>query len=236
MIGLDRPLRPDWIYETLKSIKVGTKPTEFYETFEEIAKELVGKEGKRKVRTVVFRSFLYSLQDGNAVVKNNIFMDLVKKHPQEYMSPLFLWKILMDYETATFIAKKIALCVDNTGHLSTSLLSKKLVQQYGDRDVVKKSFRSFRSTLVNFGILKHENKSDYILLPQKAVSNEQVKDFLKLYASYFLKSEFVDLQSIPAEFFQFFKPVELVSIAREYNGKEWEYVRETERDILIMKG
>lgn len=235
MIGLDRPLRPEWIYDTLRLIEVGSKPTEFYETFEEIAKELVGKEGKRKVRTVVFRSFLYSLQKGNAVVQDNTFLKLTKNKPLNYMEPLFLWKILLDYETARFIAQKIALCVDNTGHLSTPLLSKKLVQQYGDRDVVKKSFRSFRATLVNFKILKHENKSDYLLLPQKSVSNEQVKDFLKLYAGYFLKSEFVDLQSIPTEFFQFFKPVNLVSVAQEYNGREWEYVRETERDVVIMK-
>lgn len=236
MIGLDRPLRPDWIYETLRLIKVESKPTEFYETFEEIAKELIGKEGKRKVRTVVFRSFLYSLQVGKSVVQNNVFLELAKSKPRTYMEPLFLWKILIDYETARFMAQKIALCVDNTGHLSTPLLSKRLVQQYGDRDVVKKSFRSFIATLVNFGILKHENKSDYLLLPKKTVSASQVKDFLKLYANYFLKSEFVDLQNIPTEFFQFFEPVDLVSIARDYNGVEWEYVRETERDVLIMKG
>lgn len=236
MIGLDRPLRPDWIYETLRLIEVGSKPTEFYETFEDIAKELVGKEGKRKVRTVIFRSFLYSLQNGNSVVQNNVFLELAKSKPKNYIEPLFLWKILIDYETARFMTQKIALCVDNTGHLSTPLLSKRLVQQYGDRDVVKKSFRSFIATLVNFGILKHETKSDYLLLPQKPVSASQVKDFLKLYANYFLKSEFVDLQNIPTEFFQFFEPIDLVSIAREYNGVEWEYVRETERDVLIMKG
>jgi hypothetical protein len=215
---------------------VGSKPTEFYETFEEIAKELVGKEGKRKVRTVVFRSFLYSLQKGTSVVQNNTFLELAKNMPLSYMEPLFLWKILIDYETARFMAQKIALCVDNMGHLSTPLLSKRLVQQYGDRDVVKKSFRAFKATLVNFGILKHDNKSDYLLLPQQSVSASQVRDFLKLYAASYLKSEFVDLQSIPTEFFQFFRPVDLVSIAREYNGICWEYVRETERNVVIMKG
>ena len=235
MIGLDRPIRPAWIYETLKMIELGEKPSIYYVPFEDIAKELVGKEGKRKVRTVIFRSFIYSLQKGRNKIKNNMFLEWIQAMSLNYLKPLFLWKILMDYEIARFITQKIALCVDHSGHLSTPPLSKKLVQQYGDRDVVKRSLRSFLATLVHFGLLSQKDKNNYTLLPKKIISAEQVRDFLQLYASAFLKSAVVDLQNIPADFFYFFKPVDLTSVAHEFNGKGWEYVREVERNVLILK-
>ena len=235
MIGLDRPLRPAWIYETLKMVEDGTEPSMYNDPFENITKELIGKEGKKKVRTIIFRSFIYSLQEGRNKIVSNIFTEWVQTRSLQSLKPLFLWKIIMDYEIARFTTRNIALCVDHSGHLSTPLLSKKLVQKYGDRDVVKRSLRSFLATLVHFGLLSRTDQNNYVLLPQKTVTAEQTKDFLQLYAISFLKSAVVDLQNIPTEFFFFVKPVELTSIAQEFNGTNWEYVREVERNVLIFK-
>ena len=236
MIGLDRPLKPVWIYETLKMLKIGAKPSIYNEPFEDIAQELVGKEGKRKVRTVIFRTYIYSFQEKRTKVEDNMFLQWAESRSLGYLRPLFLWKILMDYEIARFITQKISISVDHSGHISTQLLSKKLVQEYGDRDVVKRSLRSFMATLVHFGALHQEDKNNYTLLSLGNVSSEQVKDFVRLYAVSFLKSQIVELQNIPSEFFFFFKPADLVSVAHEYNGDDWEYVREVERNLLIMKG
>jgi len=235
LIGLDRPLRPTWIYETLKMVNVDEKPSVYNKPFENIAKELVGKEGKRKVRTVIFRTFIYSLQEGRGKINDNMFLQWARTKSLNYLKPLFLWKILMDYEISRFITQKIAICVDHSGHLSTPLLSKKLVQEYGDRDVVKRSLRSFMATLVHFGYLSQENKNNYTLLAQEAVSTDQVKDFLMLYSVASLKSEVIDIQNIPTEFFYFFEDIDLTSVAHEFNGKNWEYVRELERNMLILK-
>ena len=57
MIGFDRPLKPRWIYETLLLVKPGQKLSELNDAFEKVARELTGKEGKRKVRTVLFAIF-----------------------------------------------------------------------------------------------------------------------------------------------------------------------------------
>jgi len=235
LIGLDRPLRPVWIYETLKMVEVGAKPSIYNEPFEDIAQELIGKEGKRKVRTVIFRTFIYSFQKKQTKIENNMFLQWAESRSVGYLKPLFLWNILMDYEIARFITQKITLGVDHSGHISTQLLSKKLVQEYGDRDVVKRSLRSFMATLVHFGVLSQEDKSNYTLLPKKTVSGEQIRDLLLLYGANFLKSEIVDLQNIPEEFFYFFEPVDMTSVAQEFNGKNWEYVREVERDVLMLK-
>lgn len=235
MIGLDRPLRPSWIYETLKMIEVGKKPSIYNEPFEDIAKELVGKEGKRKVRTVIFRSFIYSFQKQRSAIQSNIFLDWSNNKSLEELTPLFFWKILMDYEVARFIIKKIDIRVDNSNSLSVALLSKKLVQEYGDRDIVKRSLRSFLATLDHFGFLSQIDKKNYNLFDKATLSNEQLRDFLILYAKTFLRSKVVDMKNIEPEFFFFFQPVDLLGVAKEYNGIDWEYIRGVNRNQLILK-
>ena len=153
MIGIDRPLRPEWIYEILKIVEVGEKPISYNEPFEDIAKELIGKEGKKKARTIIFRSFIYSFQKKKTFVENNIFIECVKGSTLDEIKPLFLLKILIDYEICRFVIQKIGVSIDNSNHISVPLLYKKMVQEYGDRDVVKRSLRSFLSTLVHFGLL-----------------------------------------------------------------------------------
>jgi len=235
LIGLDRPLRPSWIYETLKMIEVGTKPSIYNKPFEDIAKELVGKEGKRKVRTVIFRSFIYSFQKQRSAIQSNMFLDWAKDKSLKELTPLFFWKILMDYEVAKFIIKKIDICVDSSNSLSVTLLSKKLVQEYGDRDVVKRSLRSFLATLDHFGFLSQIDKKNYNLFNKVKLSNDQLKDFLILYAKAFLRSKVVDIKNIEPEFFFFFQPVYLPDVAKEYNGIDWQYIRGVNRNQLILK-
>ena len=55
MKGFDRPLRPDWIYDFVTTVNVGDKIIDHNEEFEKILWQLDGKEGKRKVRTVLTR-------------------------------------------------------------------------------------------------------------------------------------------------------------------------------------
>ena len=159
MIGIDRPIRPEWIYETLRIIEPGNKPSAYNEPFEIIAKELVGKEGKRKVRTIVFRSFIYSLQNEKNTIKKNEFIEWAKKDSLDHLKPLFLMKILMDYEIARFVVQKMSISIDNSNNLSVNLLSKHMIKEFGDRDVVKRSLRSFLATLVHFGILLKKDQN-----------------------------------------------------------------------------
>jgi len=235
LIGLDRPVKPEWIYETLKMIEVGQKPSKYNEPFENIAKELVGKEGKRKVRTVIFRSLIYSMQDSKTTIKNNIFIDWVNKKSLQEFKPLLFFKILMDYEITRFITQKIALCVDDRRHVAVPVLFKKVVQEYGDRDIVKRSLRSFLKTLIHFKILRQLDKNNYEFYDKFTLSKSQTKDFLKLYGKVFLNSQIIDLKNIDANLLFYINELDLKGVANEFNGKEWEYVREIGRELLILK-
>ncbi len=235
MIGLDRPVKPEWIYETLKMIRVGEKPSAYNQPFEDIAKELIGKEGKRKVRTVIFRSFIYSFQKKRTVIENNLFIEWVKKRPLAYMQPLFLLKLLLDYEIANFIIKKIDLNLKESNVLSSKIITQKMVQEFGDRDVVKRSVRSFLKTLVHFRILKQQGTYDHQFLGKYNLSDEQVRDLLLLYTISFLNSKLIDLSQIDPTHLYFFKEIDLLNVARKYHSKDWEFIRDTNRNILMIR-
>lgn len=235
MIGLDRPLRPEWIFKTLQMVEPGNKGTTYNEPFEDIAKELIGKEGKRKVRTVIFRSFFYSFQKRKGVIENNIFLDWSKHYSQRELEPLFIIKLLMDYDICRFVIQKLKLIVDATNTFSMPILTKRMVQEFGDRDVVKRSLRSFISSLVHFGLLVESSKNEFHIQDKSRMNDSQIILFIKLYSTYFVKSEVFDLNTIEDEFSYFFDFDNIHSVANMESGKSWEFIRDTSRNMILIK-
>lgn len=235
MIGFDRPLRPEWIYKTLRMVETGHAPGEYNLPFETIAAELVGKEGKRKARTVLFRSFIYSLQESRTTIENNQLIELSRQQSLSYLQPIYLIKLMMDYEITRFIINKMDLLFDASQQISTAILTRKMVQEYGDRDVVRRSVRSFLKTLAHFGILAEAEGQSMKIIAQPALSVEQMRDILKLYHHYFLKSGIIDLNHLEQSLFKLFTPPKLDTVANRYHGVEWEYVRDVHRAMLIFR-
>ncbi len=235
MIGFDRPVKPEWIYKTLRMIEVGHNPGEYNLPFEDIAIELVGKEGKRKVRTVIFRSFIYSFQKQRSKIENNYLIELSHSKTINYLKPLYLIKLIMDYEILRFIINKMNLLIDKSGEFTTTILSKKMIQEYGDRDVVARSVRAFIKTLVYFGVLVEIDNKTFRIVEKLALNAEQIKDVLKLYSQNFIKSKIVDLNQIEKTIFSLIEIPSLNDVAMKYNGQDWEYIKDAHRAILMMK-
>jgi len=235
MIGFDRPLKPEWIIQTLQLLEVGTTPAQYYEAFESIAKELVGKEGKRKVRTIIFRSFIYSLQNQTKTIENNPFIDWAQRDSQAQLQPLLLVKLLMDYGIARFIIQKLDTSFSEPGVLSTELIKKRMIQQYGDRDIVKRSVRSFLDTLGHFKVLEKCGTNKYKIIKKYSLADEQIVRLLQLYAQVFIRSRIVDLDTMDSSLLYFFSPIDFLEIARKYHGQYWEFIRDANRNQLLMK-
>lgn len=235
MIGFDRPLKPEWIFKLLRIIEVGHNPKEYYLPFEGIAVELIGKEGKRKVRTVIFRSFIYSFQKSRTKIDQNFMIELTSDKKLQYLQPIFLIKLIMDYDVIRYIIKKMNLLFDSSQRITTPVLTKKMIQEYGDRDVVARSVRAFIKTLSYFDILDLIDNKTIRIVKKPTLNEEQVKDVLKLYGRNFIKSKVVDLNLIDNKIFLFNKIPSLNDVAMKYNGKEWEYIKDAHRAILMMK-
>ncbi|MEA2060840.1 MAG: hypothetical protein U9P10_10120 [Thermodesulfobacteriota bacterium] len=235
LIGLDRPVRPEWVYELLKMVEIGTAPARYYLPFETIAAQLTGKEAKRKVRTIIFRSFIYSFQDDNKFILPNPLIELTQTREAEFMRPVFLAKLIFDYQICQRIVPKFQLYKNRNHEIPLQLISKKMVSEYGDRDVVKRSVRSTIRTLSYFKAVRMADNTAIIQNAPAVICPEQWKIILKLYAGFYLKSHIIDLDSINRDLL-FFLSIEdnFHDAVREYHGKDWEFIRDPSRNLLFI--
>ena len=234
MIGLDRPLRPEWIYNILGIIQPGEKPGIYNLPFEEIAQELVGKEGKRKARTVIFRSYIYSMQEQTNIVEPNVFLHWAGKYSLNELKPIFLSKLMMDYKIARGVVKRIFYVIQPDRTFSVKLLQKQMVQAFGDRDVVKRSVNSFLATLVHFGVCI-KNDDSYRLIELEPLTETQYSLFIITYMKGYLHADSMDLDTIEPEFHQLFNLEKIYDVAKQFHRIHWEYIRDHGRNILLLK-
>lgn len=234
MIGYDRPLKPEWIYQTLTAIVPGSKPEDFYDSYINLAVERVGKDGRRKTRTVLFRTFIFSFQEKTSVIENNILMELCRKNDMEYMKPILLSKFIMDYEMLRYLTKKFSQIFDPTQEISSTALTKKMVEKFGDLEIVKRSTRAFLKTLTDFKLLIPIGTTKYRQVSRALLSHEQVRDILLLFASV-NKTKQIDLRHLDTTIFSFYQKPDLHQAASEFNTKNWDYIRGVNREMLMIK-
>lgn len=234
MTGYDRPLKPEWIYETLRNIVPGTKPEEFYEKYITFVNERVGKDGIRKTRTVLFRTFIFSFQEKTSIIENNLLIELCRTHDLEYMKPILLSKFIMDYDMIRFLTKKLSQIFDPTQEISSTVLTKKMIDEFGDIEIVKRSTRAFLKTLSDFKLLIPAGTSQFRQASRAFLSNEQVRDILLLYASV-NKTKHIDLRHIDKSIFAFYQQPDIHEVANEFNSKAWDYIRTVNRNLLMLR-
>lgn len=234
MIGYDRPLKAEWIYKSLRLVEAGHKPQEYYEAYDNIAVELTGKDGRRKTRTVLFRTFIFNFQEKTSLIEDNILIKLCKEKSFDYMKSILLSKFIMDYEILNQFSNLYSKIFDDSQEISTKAITTRMVESFGDTEIVKRSTRAFLKTLHSFGIIEPLTGTTYAQLPKAELSIEQVKDVLLLYAVANYTKQ-IDLKHIDKSLFAYYKIPSLSKIANEYHAEEWEYIRGMDRELLLLK-
>lgn len=233
MIGYDRPLKPEWIYKSLQMVETGRKPEEFYDAYNDIAVELTGKDGRRKTRTVLFRTFIYRFQESKTRIENNFLIELSKKKDFEYMKPIYLSMFIMDYDILTYFTQMYFKIFDASQQVSSTAITKKMTEAYGDTEIIKRSTRSFLKTLTDFSIIEPSTTTVYDQLPKKAILAEQVADILQLY-SIVKNTKQIDLINIDKSIFAFYETPNLSEVANKFHTDKWEYINGLNRELLMM--
>ncbi len=233
MIGYDRPLKPEWIYKSLLMVEPGRKSEEFYDAYNDIAVELTGKDGRRKTRTVLFRTFIYRFQQSKTIIENNFIIELSMQKDFEYMKPIYLSMFIMDYEILGYFTQMYFRIFDATQQVSSTAITKKMTEAYGDTEIIKRSTRSFLKTLTDFNILEPSTSTIYEQLPKKTLSAEQVADILHLY-SIVKNTKQIDLINIDKSIFAFYNTPNLSEVANKFHTDKWEYINGLNRELLMM--
>ena len=161
MIGFDRPLKPRWIYESLLLWRKNTPLRDFYADFNRIVHELSGHEGKRKVRTVLFRYFwdFEGQAPSQKTTQESLLATVTSIASLDELKPLFLVILINRSQILQEILANTIRLFPEGKMIITKQLIDNMVKMHGERDVVKRSARSFLTTLRNFGILTKSGKN-----------------------------------------------------------------------------
>jgi hypothetical protein len=215
-------------------VEPGRKPEDYYEAYNDIAVELTGKDGRRKTRTVLFRTFIYSFQEKQSTIENNLLIELSKQHDLEYMKPLYMAKFMLDYEILAQFTKVFFQIFDPSQTISTKVLTAKMVDKFGDMEIVKRSTRAFLKTLNDFNLIEKVTLDSFHQLPKAELSDEQVKDISYLYAVCNHTKQ-LNLKHLDIPLFAWYREPDFDRIAKKYHPAEWEYIVGSDRQLLILK-
>lgn len=235
MIGFDRPLKPLWIYKFIQLVEIGDNLSDHIDAFNAILWELDGKEGKRKVRTVLSRYFLKSGKNPHSkIVEHTPLIDICKRYPLEEIKPLLLYYLLMRSQILRIPTKMIYELYGIKKDINYLFLRKKIIEKFGDRDISSRSLRNLLSTLMNFDILRKNSSNKYNWHRLLNVNEMNACYMLRLYSEEYKKSPLINLEEIENYLFFYFKMPDINKIAREYDGKLWEYsIRINQKTILF---
>ena len=235
MKGFDRPLKPTWIYNCLQLINIGDNISEFKEDFNALLWELDGKEGKKKVRTVLYRNFLRSYENPKSrYVEYTPIIGLCKKYPLEKIQPILLFYMIIRSETLLEISKMIHDIYGKRDEIKYPFLLTKVIERFGDRNISGKSLRNFLRTLVSFQILKTDDYKSFTWVKQKKASDLVSGYLLKLYSEELKRSSQVNLNDLENYLFQYFNMPDIKELANKYHNTLWEYKIRLGDDILVF--
>lgn len=234
MLGYDRPLKPEWIYKSLRMVEPGRKSEEFYDAYNDIATELTGKDGRRKTRTVLFRTFIYSFQESKSIIEDNILIQLSKQHEREYMKPIYMAMFMMHYDILKSFTKTYFNIFDASQEISSTALTKKMTESFGDSEIVKRSTRAFLKTLSDFKIIEPITINTFEQLNKAKISKAQVADILKLYAVVNHTKQ-INIGEFDKTILAYYDAPALSDVANTFHTKDWEYIKGLDRELLMME-
>jgi len=223
MKGLDRPVKASWIYNTIQIVEKEKKIRKYKNKIDDLFYELSGKDGKRKVRTVISRYFLRSKNNPRAQkVANLPIIDIAKSLSYEKTKPLLLFQLFLRAEIVRVLTKMIKEIYGKNRKMNYKYLRKKIIQKLGERDISSRSLRNYLYTMESFDILNWDNER-INWEKDLNISEKQLVLMLYLYSKEYINSSQIIINDINELLLYFFKTPDINKICKKYNNDYWQY-------------
>lgn len=177
MIGLDFPIKPEWIYAVLNMWKPHIPITNLIDSaVSEAMPELRGDKTRRNSLSIIIRMFVPTTQ-GNSksreTTSQNAWVDFAKNYSALSLAPAFLARIISESEVAQEISNHITRRYRLGSILSSNDIRNFTAGKFGERKVVSNAASAFLTTLSSFGVIQPgESRSKYIVQPFREVSKD----------------------------------------------------------------
>ncbi|KKK49635.1 hypothetical protein LCGC14_3133080, partial [marine sediment metagenome] len=208
----------------IKVLNLGDKFSEHKDKLDSFISELNGKEGKRKVRTVLTRYYLKSeLNPTSKVVEYTPILYVCKNYSLQEVKPLLLFFLLMRSNLIRLLTKMIDEIYGYNKDINYLFLRKKIIEKFGERDITSRSLSNFLNTLVSFNILEKDNRNEFKWKKKLKVDDLNMIFMLKFYSEVFKNSPKIDINELESYLFLFFDTPDVLKVAKKFNSILWEY-------------
>ena len=176
MIGLDFPVKPQWIHDVHHLWRPAQPISELVQAaLAQTMQELGGEKARRNSLTVILRYFVTTEGGGQSrrTATQDVWVAYARLYPASTMAPAYLACLIAQNEVAQeasrFITHRCAL--DDT--LTSGELRRHVVARFGERKVVTNAVSAFLRTLQYFGVLAAgERLGEYRFAARLPVSRE----------------------------------------------------------------
>lgn len=156
MIGLDFPVKPQWIHD----VHYLWQPEQSISDLVDVAlsqtmTEVEGAKARRNSLTIILRYFVDTVGGGQSrrTASRDVWVAYSQTYPVSTMAPVYLAHLVAQNEVAGEASRFITGRYAPGDKLSSSQLRRHVAEQFGERKVVTNAASAFLRTLQYFGVL-----------------------------------------------------------------------------------
>jgi hypothetical protein len=177
MIGLDFPIKPQWIHDVHYLWRPAQPVSELVEAaVSQTMQELGGDKARRNSLTVILRYFVATeghSRSRRRTAAQDVWAAYARAYPASTLAPAYLAHLIAQNEVAQEASRFITRRYVPGDLLTSSELRRHVVAQFGERKVVTNAVSAFLRTLQYFGILSPgERLGEYQIVARLPVPRE----------------------------------------------------------------
>lgn len=236
IVGLDRPLKPIWIHNYLRILEPGDTNKDVKRKFDAVVFERAGKEGRRKIRTIVLRYFVDTAGKGNKLkVIESPLLTYSKNFDINFMSPLYLLVLLIKGPSIRYVFERMLNYAVGKDSVSRDIIYWIASEKMGEREIVRRFTNCFITTMANFNVLEPVVEDKYVLKRRIELSEERIAVWILLY-TWYVSGRVLTLNTLEdLKFLDFFDMGDLESVIQKYNGILWEIRYRPKSTVVSIK-
>jgi len=176
VIGLDFPVKPQWIHDVHSLWQPAQPISELVQAaVSQTMQELGGEKARRNSLTIILRYFVNTEGGGQSrrTATQDVWVAYARVYPASTMAPAYLAHLIAQNEVAQEATHLIRHRYALGDSLTSGELRRHVVARFGERKVVTNAVSAFLRTLQYFGVLAAgERLGEYHFVAQLSVPHE----------------------------------------------------------------
>ena len=166
MIGLDFPIKPQWIHDVHALWQPNQPVSELVEqALVSTMQELGGEKTRRNTLSIILRNYITIEGGGNSrhTAAQDVWVVYSRKYAAITLAPAYLAQLISANQVAQEAVRFINRRYAPGDVIKSEELKRHIIGQYGERKVVTNMVSAFLRTLQYFGVLEPVKQGEYLV-------------------------------------------------------------------------